>query len=400
MVEPMTCYGHSMRLRRDSRLLENSAAILDLITKRWRNSSISSLPTAYGRIQNGQVEASPDAYRYPPFPNSRFTRDKPSSLSILAIPRKSKNRHTYFFPTEQYDRTLIERLAEHCRSGWGEIEVHLHHGVEKPDNADNTRRRLEEFRDALVKHKCLSQWNGTGSARYAFVHGNFALANSAKGRSCGVDDEMRILAETGCYADLTLPSAPNVAQISKINALYECALPLDGRAPHRRGLDLTSGRPPQVLPLIIQGPLMLDIGRRIRGWPVPRTENSAITSAHPPTSQRLRLWRQARIVVRGRPNWLFIKLHCHGMDPRDEEAMLGAPMSNFLRDVVEGAKDGRQYKPHFVTAREMVNIALAACDGRDGNPGDYRDYRLRLIRSEPRPRVGSRLQRERSVLEA
>jgi hypothetical protein len=28
----------------------------------------------------------------------------------------------------------------------------------------------------------------------------------------------------------------------------------------------------------------------------------------------------------------------------------------------------------------MVNIILAACDGRDGSPGDYRDYRLRRIR--------------------
>jgi hypothetical protein len=27
----------------------------------------------------------------------------------------------------------------------------------------------------------------------------------------------------------------------------------------------------------------------------------------------------------------------------------------------------------------MVNIALAACDGHDGDPGAYRDYRLRPI---------------------
>jgi len=36
---------------------------------------------------------------------------------------------------------------------------------------------------------------------------------------------------------------------------------------------------------------------------------------------------------------------------------------------------------HFVSAREMVNIILAACDGREGNPGDYRDYRLKPIRT-------------------
>jgi hypothetical protein len=33
----------------------------------------------------------------------------------------------------------------------------------------------------------------------------------------------------------------------------------------------------------------------------------------------------------------------------------------------------------------MVNIVLAACDGRDGNPGDYRDYRLRLLRPAATP---------------
>jgi len=29
--------------------------------------------------------------------------------------------------------------------------------------------------------------------------------------------------------------------------------------------------------------------------------------------------------------------------------------------------------------REMVNIILAACDSRKGNPGEYRDYRFRPI---------------------
>jgi hypothetical protein len=27
----------------------------------------------------------------------------------------------------------------------------------------------------------------------------------------------------------------------------------------------------------------------------------------------------------------------------------------------------------------MTNILLAACDGREGNPGHYRDYRLKRI---------------------
>ncbi|MGH9702802.1 MAG: hypothetical protein ACRD4K_05465, partial [Candidatus Acidiferrales bacterium] len=130
-------------------------------------------------------------------------------------------RHTYFYPAEQYDRGLLDLLAEHCSEGWGEIEIHLHHGVKAPDTAENTRRILCEFRDRLATHGCLSRLDGTGVPRYAFVHGNWALANSSNGLCCGVDDEMKILAETGCFADFTLPSAPDRSQIGKINSLYE-----------------------------------------------------------------------------------------------------------------------------------------------------------------------------------
>jgi SAM-dependent methyltransferase len=289
-------------------------------------------------------------------------------------------RHTYFYPAEQYDKVLLDRLAEHCRAGWGEVEIHLHHGVEAPDSAENTRRILTEFRDSLAGHGCLSRMDGLGPPRYAFVHGNWALANSAGGRCCGVDREMEILAETGCYADLTLPAAPTPAQVAKINALYECALPLSRRAPHRRGRDLRQGRPARKFPLIIQGPLMLNFSRPGRRRWMPCIENGALTTAYPPTLDRLRLWRQAAITVRGRPDWIFIKLHCHGMDPRDEAAMLGEPMSAFLHQLTAGARANNDDQVHFVTAREMTNIVLAACDGRDGNPGAFRDYRLRLIR--------------------
>ena len=128
-------------------------------------------------------------------------------------------RHTYFYPAEQYDEDIVARLAEHCREGWGEIEIHLHHGLEGPDTSSGTRGALLEFVERLGRLGALSRWNGEGPLRYAFVHGNWALANSAGGRYCGVDDEMAILSETGCYADMTLPSAPHPAQVGKINAL-------------------------------------------------------------------------------------------------------------------------------------------------------------------------------------
>jgi hypothetical protein len=285
-------------------------------------------------------------------------------------------QHTYFYPAEQYDRGLIDRLAEHCNEGWGEAAIHLHHGVDAPDTAENTRETLSAFRDSLEQRGCLSYLDGKGAARYAFVHGNFALANSAGGRGCGVDSEMQILAETGCYADMTLPTGIfHWAQTAKINSLYECGLPLDQRAPHRTGTDLRVEREPRIFPLMVQGPLALALGGR-RGL---RIENGALVGANPASLRRLKLWKQAAISVKGREDWLFIKLHCHSMDPTQENAVLGEGMRSFLRELVSGARE-RQETLHFATAREMVNMALAACDGREGNPGEYRDYRLKRVR--------------------
>ena len=141
--------------------------------------------------------------------------------------------HTYFYPAEQYDQGLLEMLAEHCHAGWGEVEIHLHHGMEHPDNAEHTRQVLTEFRDRLAfRHRCLAVEEGSTNPGYAFVHGNFALANSTGGAFCGVDSEMQILADTGCYADLTLPSGIwNPAQIAKINSVYD-ALCRSGSALH------------------------------------------------------------------------------------------------------------------------------------------------------------------------
>src|SRR5712692_3284534 len=211
--------------------------------------------------------------------------------------------HTYFYPAEQYDEGLLQMLADHCHAGWGEVEIHLHHGMAQPDTAENTRHVLTEFRDQLAfRHRCLAMEQGSDRPGYAFVHGNFALANSASGRFCGVDSEMQILAETGCYADLTMPSGFwHPAQIEKINSVYECALPLDQAAPHRQGHDLAAGRVPRIFPLMVQGPLVTDFRRTLRSARL-ALDNGAITGANPATMHRLSLWKQAQVGVLGRPD--------------------------------------------------------------------------------------------------
>jgi hypothetical protein len=293
--------------------------------------------------------------------------------------------HSYFYPAEQYDEGLLEMLASHCHDGWGEVEIHLHHGMSHPDTAENTRRQLTEFRDSLAfRHRCLAMEEGCSTPRYAFVHGNFALANSSGGHFCGVDSEMQVLSETGCYADLTLPTGFwHAAQTAKINSVYECALPLEQRAPHSKGHDLAVGYKPKTFPLMIQGPLVADLQRSVKSIR-PVLENSALTGANPPTMRRFSLWKKAHVHVAGRPDWIFIKLHCHSMDPTQKDAVSGDSFRAFLAALVGEASE-RNETLHFVTAREMTNILLAACDGRDGNPGSYRDYRLRRIIDVPLP---------------
>jgi hypothetical protein len=293
--------------------------------------------------------------------------------------------HTYFYPAEQHNAALVEPLAEHCHAGWGEIEIQLHHGVDTPDTAESTRRQLVGFRDFLAGVGCLSQATGDRIPRFAFVHGNSALANSGRGLCCGVDEEMQILSDTGCFADFTLPSAPSVSQVSKINLLYECGLPLKSRAPHRKARPLRSGSPPTSFPLIIEGPLLIDFVKREKSLLPVKIENSAVTGANPATLRRLGLWIRAGITVHGCPEWIFIKLHCHGMDPRDESSLIGELARQFMQQLFGWAKETPRNHLHFVTAREMVNIVLAATDSKKGNPSEYRDYRFRPLHPRQNP---------------
>lgn len=310
----------------------------------------------------------------------QWCREYPGNFSEFRDAEGQPFNHTYFYPAEQYERDLVQRLAELCHKGWGEIEIHLHHGLTEPTTAEETIQQLVTFRDTLSReHGCLSYLQGDPDPKYAFVHGNYALANCADGFACGVDNEMQLLAETGCYVDMTYPAGiAHPAQVPVVNSIYECALPLDQRAPHRQARALRAGRSADKLPIILQGPLMIYFDRSSHR--LARTDDGALTKVNPPSLSRLGLWKKAAITIAGRPDWIFIKLHAHSMDPTDTETLLGTPTQRFLKDLLEGARE-RKEVVHFASAREMANIILAACDGREGNPGDYRDYRYKLGRA-------------------
>jgi hypothetical protein len=284
-------------------------------------------------------------------------------------------RHTFFYPIEQWDEDVCRALALLCRETGAETEIHLHH---RDDTAANLRRTLLEGKERFAKLGQLAR-DEQGGIRYGFIHGNWALDHShPEGRACGVPDELRVLRETGCYADFTLPSAPSPCQVQTINALYYARE--DGRPrSHERGIAASVGAPHEGRDdqlLLVTGPLGLNW--RWRKWGIlPRIENAALTGANPPTPVRLGLWERCHIHVRGRPEWLFVKLHTHGGIERDSDMLLGEPMRAFHRHLAERAKSDPGFHFHYVTAREMVNILHAAEAGHEGDPHPYRDFRYR-----------------------
>jgi len=107
-----------------------------------------------------------------------------------------------------------------------------------------------------------------------------------------------------------------------------------------------------------------------------RIENADITGKTPGNAERVRLWQQQNIHVEGRPEWVFVKVHTHGAPEKQAAAMLGDGGRMLHAELTTRYNDGKRWKLHYVTAREMFNIAIAAMDGKNGDPGAFRDHVL------------------------
>jgi hypothetical protein len=266
-------------------------------------------------------------------------------------------QYTFFYPADEYDPELVDMVAVLCRKGYGEIEIHLHHDN---DTEANLRKTLIDFKTALhERHGALSRDPRTGEIVYGFIHGNWTLDNSGPtGKDCGVNNELDVLRETGCYADFTLPSAPNPAQTRKINSIYWAVDdPLRPKS-HDLGIDVGSAPQPANSLLMIQGPLVLDWKSRKFGL-LPKIENSCLQKSQPPDTTRLDNWLRASVKVATHPNWYFVKLYTHGVWEPNQDVLLGSAMDEFYRELGNRSERNPKFRVHYVTARQMANLALA-----------------------------------------
>jgi len=276
-------------------------------------------------------------------------------------------KHTWFYPPH-HGLEHLDGLKQLAFEGHGEIELHYHH-----DN--DTSRSLTAD---LTAH--INEYNRRGillasgqqpRTRFGFVHGDWALDNSANGKYCGVNDELTILQKLGCWGDFTMPST-NECQTRKINSIYYAIDDPDKPKSHDRGQDLTVGKKDQPGLFMLQGPT----GINIRAPKYPRVENASITASNWGRPDRVRCWVGSNIHVKGRPEWVFIKLHTHGAVEKDHDALFGEKALRMHRFLNQKYNDGKRFKLHYVTAREAYNICKAAEEGNTENPDEYRDYRI------------------------
>ncbi len=262
-------------------------------------------------------------------------------------------QHTFFFPQDEYRPEYLDELAQLRAHGFGDVDIHLHHDS---DTAAGLRDKLEAFRDTLHhRHGLLRRDAATGRIVFGFIHGNWALCNSLpNGRWCGVDEELTVLLETGCYADFTLPSAPSPAQTRTINSIYYARNLPGRRKSHDSGVRARAGcAPPADHLLLVQGPLVLDWESRKLGL-VPRIENGDLHARRPATWRRMQLWLRAGVHVAGQPDKVFVKLHTHGCKDGNIDTLLGTRTQEFHADLARYASANPNFRYHYVTAWEMA----------------------------------------------
>lgn len=278
-------------------------------------------------------------------------------------------QYCWFYPYDAINFRNLKCLSTLSYEGYGEIELHLHHGN---DTHESLRRKLKDALNDYSKVGALITAEEKPQKTYGFIHGMFGLDNSEGEYYCGVNNELGVLKETACYADFSFPAAGTRAQPAKINSIYYATGDDLKSKSYDRGEDAEVGKENKDGLLIVEGPLTIN-WKDWRHKFYPTIEDGNIASHYLPTQRRVDLWHSSNIHVIGRDDWIFIKVFTHGAEDRNSLDVLQKDMSDMFSYLEKKYKTDK-YKLHYVTAREVYNIIKAAEAGKMGDPNDYRDF--------------------------
>jgi hypothetical protein len=270
-------------------------------------------------------------------------------------------QHSWFYRYDYPNFDCIRILSRSVFNGFGEVEFHLHHGF---DTVETFRQKLEDGVQWFNQAGAMVTAEKSPCRRFAYIAGNWALDNGRRNPAMsGVNTELELLKEAGCYADFTFPAFGTIAQPQKTNAIYYAK---DTPRPksYNTGRDVKAGGDEYGDLMIFQGPLYVD-------WRSKNIEYASFEDFTPYYRQRIDYWMNANIHVLGRPEWIFIKLHTHGMQSR--KTFLSRQLDEMCTQLEERFCSP-PYKLHYVSAREAYNIVKAAEAGLSGDPNAYRDY--------------------------
>jgi hypothetical protein len=287
-------------------------------------------------------------------PSDQVARDRVTAWAeawplIADITRDDAGRSaqwTFFYPQEEYRAELLEPLALMTRAGIADVEIHIHHDGE---GEQDFVERMQGFIDVLRgTHGLLHDVNGRPG--FGFIHGNWALDNSRPdGRWCGLNNELTLLRKLGCYADFTMPAAPDPCQTTLVNAIYWAVDdPLRPKS-HDRGplVDVGVAAPADAL-LCIQGPLALRAHPRWRV--VPTLEVGELAGYARPSRARATRWLGVAPRI---GNDVFVKLYTHGAPEKNAHPMLGGDIAQTFAHIHDECR-ARGWQLAYCTAYELA----------------------------------------------
>jgi hypothetical protein len=279
-------------------------------------------------------------------------------------------KYSWFYGYDHHNEDVLKKLSEMAYEGYGEVEMHWHLSKSDLITVENYGDTLKKAIAWFQKWGALITSDSIPKTAFAYIAGNWDLDASRKPQSHGVTNQIEQLFKNGCYADFTYSTIGTAAQPSKVNSIYYCKDIVDKPKSYNTGSDVSVGKPVDSLLMIFEGPISI-------GWSG-ALEYGAVENDPRFKPERIKKWIDAGVHVKGNAEWVFVKVYSHGA--QSAKIVLDNDMALMLKCLKAYCNDDG-YNLHYMTAREAYNVVKAAEAGENGDPENYRNYKISKYRN-------------------